>query len=316
MHGVKQRQGFLVSAVIHLTVIMILLAHTPQKPGESDPSELERKQVVFLPPPEVLRQLAPPPAARPRAAVPTPPPQAADPAKKDRISVGPPSELRSKGPMILRRDDDLTKVPKGQPMRPPLVAPTPRPVAPAPTPGPRVARQGGEIPETPGRQGLRVPPGLLGPPQPRGEDGQRRRPTGIGESVDSAVDDLTHRLAQSFRLGIPAGTGQNHSGFHFDPQGADFTIWLNHAKNQVYRNWMIPQAAYLGYGGHVDFEIIFERDGSMSALRMLKSSGTSSLDRAARNALSTSRFMALPDDYGPPRLTMQVTFHYGPPRDS
>ena len=316
MHGVKQRQGFLVSAVIHLTVIMILLAHTPQKPGESDPSELERKQVVFLPPPEVLRQLAPPPAARPRAAVPTPPPQAADPAKKDRISVGPPSELRSKGPMILRRDDDLTKVPKGQPMRPPLVAPTPRPAAPAPTPGPRMARQGGAIPETPGRQGLRVPPGLLGPQQPQGEDGQRKRPAGIGESVDSAVDDLTHRLAQSFRLGIPAGTGQNLSGFHFDPQGADFTIWLNHAKNQVYRNWMIPQAAYLGYGGHVDFEIIFERDGSMSALRMLKSSGTSSLDRAARNALSTSRFMALPDDYGPPRLTMQVTFHYGPPRDS
>ncbi len=54
----------------------------------------------------------------------------------------------------------------------------------------------------------------------------------------------------------------------------------------------------------------------MSALRMLKTSGTDSLDRAARNALTSSRFMALPDDYGPPRVTMQVTFHYGPPRDS
>ena len=44
--------------------------------------------------------------------------------------------------------------------------------------------------------------------------------------------------------------------------------------------------------------------------------GGSALDRAARNALTASRFMALPPDYGPPRVTMQVTFHYGPPRAS
>ena len=31
---------------------------------------------------------------------------------------------------------------------------------------------------------------------------------------------------------------------------------------------------------------------------------------AAQNALSGSRWMPLPDDYGPPRVTMQVTFFY------
>jgi protein TonB len=97
---------------------------------------------------------------------------------------------------------------------------------------------------------------------------------------------------------------------HFDPRGADFTIWVNDFKNQVYRNWNPPQSVMWGYRGHVDFEFTLERDGSMSALRMLKSSGTSSLDRAARNSLTASRFMALPDDYGPPRVTMQVTFYY------
>jgi TonB family protein len=91
---------------------------------------------------------------------------------------------------------------------------------------------------------------------------------------------------------------------------------MNDFKNQVYRNWNVPQAVFLGYGGSVDFEFTIERDGSMSALRMLKTSRTDSLDRSARNALTSSRFMALPDDYGPPRVTMQVTFHYGPPRDS
>jgi protein TonB len=310
---INQRQGFLVSAVIHLTLLMIVVSADPSafRPREAEPSELEKREVVFLPKPEVLRQLAPapPPGAVPRPA-PTPPPQASprDPNKKDRISIGPPVEVRQKGPMILRREDDLTKVPKGQPTLPPQSAPAP--ATPRPTPGPQKAQRGGETAETPGRQGLRLPPGLMGPPAPLGEDGVRRRPPGIGSSMEGAVDDVTRRLARDARLGIPTGTGQSLEGLRFDPRGADFTVWINDFKNQVYRNWIVPQSALLGYRGHVDFEFTLERDGSMSALRMLKSSGTSSLDRAARNSLTASRFMALPDDYGPPRVTMQVTFYY------
>jgi TonB family protein len=316
----NQRQGFLVSAVIHLTLLMILLAQPPntRTQDELTADELDQKELVFLPPPEVLRQLAPtpPPAARPRPA-PTPPPETPDAAKKDRISVGPPTALRSEGPIILRRDDDLTKVPKGRPDAVPEPQATPTPAPPVPTPAPQVARGGSETPETPGREGLRLPPGLLGPSLPRGDEATRRAEGGIGSSVDEAVDEVTRRrLAQDGALGIPSGTGGNYSGFHFDPQGADFTVWLNHAKNQVYRNWIMPQAALMNFGGHVDFEITFERDGSVSALQMLKSSGTVSLDRAARNALTSSSFMALPDDYGPPRVTMQVTFYYGPPQQS
>jgi protein TonB len=310
---VNQRQGFLVSAVIHLTLLMILLAQPPDRTQEErDLSELERRDVVFLPPAEILRQLVPAPAPTPRPVpAPTPPPQAPDPTKKDRISIGPPSALQSKGPLILRREDDLTKVPKGQPDARPQPAPTPV----APTPGPRVARSGGDTPETPGRQGLRLPPGLFGPPKPQGDGGSRRQPGAIGSSVDGAVlDDLDRRMARSGNLGIPNGTGQNIYGLRFDPRGADFTIWVNDFKNQVYRNWIVPQAAYLGYGGHADFEFVIERDGSMSSLRLLKTSGTPALDRAARNALTSSRFRPLPDDYGPPRITMHVAFHYGPDR--
>jgi TonB family protein len=96
----------------------------------------------------------------------------------------------------------------------------------------------------------------------------------------------------------------------FDPQGADFTIWVNRFKNEVYRNWIVPETALLGFRGHVDFEFTVERDGAISSLRMLKPSGTVSLDRAAQNALTSSRLLPLPDDYGPPRVTMQVTFVY------
>jgi TonB family protein len=124
------------------------------------------------------------------------------------------------------------------------------------------------------------------------------------------VDGLSRRLERDAQLGLPTGTGQNLGGLYFDPQGADFTLWINTFKNEVYRNWLMPQTAQFGFRGHVDFEFTVERDGSMTALRMLKSSGTASLDRAAQNALTGSRWLPLPDDYGPPRVRMQVTFFY------
>jgi TonB family protein len=309
VNRLNQRQGFLVSAVIHLTFLMMLLSLEPRtpKPGDLDASELEKRQVVFMPPAALLRQLAPkPPAAGARPApapAPTPPPL--DSKKKDRISVGPPSDLRSKGPMILRRDDDLTKVPKGRPQLPP---PAPPP-APAPTPAPAVAKKGDSPTEAAGKQGLRLPPGLVGPtPFPRGDEGSRAG--GIESALDKEVGNLVRQREREAQLGIPTGTGHNLGGFYFDPRGADFTLWIQHLKDDVYRNWIMPTPALMGARGHVDIEFVVERDGKMSSLRMLKGSGTVSLDRAAMNALASSRCLPLPDDYGPPRLTIQVTFYY------
>jgi TonB family protein len=124
------------------------------------------------------------------------------------------------------------------------------------------------------------------------------------------MDSVVRRMQKDAQLGLPTGTGQNQAGLYFDPQGADFTLWINTFKNEVYRNWIPPQAALFGLRGHVDFVFTVERNGSMSALRMEKSSGTPALDQAARFALESSRWMPLPDDYGPPRVTMQVTFFY------
>jgi len=104
----------------------------------------------------------------------------------------------------------------------------------------------------------------------------------------------------------------------FDPQGADFTAWINHFKNEVYRNWVVPQSALLGYkAGHVSFEFTVERDGRVSRLQMTESSGTPAFDRASQNALQSSRYLPLPADFAPPRLTLQVTFYYSEePKDA
>jgi protein TonB len=99
-------------------------------------------------------------------------------------------------------------------------------------------------------------------------------------------------------------------GLYFDPRGADFTLWINTFMNEVYRNWIFPQAPCMSLRGHVDFEFTVERDGSMSALRMLRSSGSPPCDRAAQYALTASKFSVLPRDYHSPRVTMQVAFFY------
>jgi len=301
-----QRQAFLVSATLHLIVITLLYgqaARGPVSPAEETPESLERATRVLLPPPEVLRQLvpAPPPRAVPRP-VPTPEPRRQE--GKDRISIGPPSTQRAQGPLVLRREDDLTAVPKGSPSVRPSQAPTPPPAAETAD-----ASAGRGAPERPGAPGPLLDPGFGS--QPRGEDGSRARPGElVGPSITSSLRNLEKRLADSQTWGLSTGTGQQMGPLFFDPEGADFTVWVNHFKNEVYRNWIVPQPALLGFRGHVDLEFTVERDGRLTNLRMLKSSGTPALDRAAQNALLGSRLLPLPAEFRPPRVSMQVTFFY------
>ena len=96
----------------------------------------------------------------------------------------------------------------------------------------------------------------------------------------------------------------------FDPRGADFTVWINHFTNEVYRNWITPQPALMGVGGRVDVEFTVERDGRLSAVRLLTSSGNNMLDKAGMDSLSESRFLPLSSDYRPPNVTMRAAFFY------
>jgi TonB family protein len=97
----------------------------------------------------------------------------------------------------------------------------------------------------------------------------------------------------------------------FDPEGADFTLWISHFKNEVYRNWIVPQSALLGFKGEVDLVFVVARDGTLADLELARSSGTAALDRSARNALQGSRLLPLPAEYGPNEITMRVRFIYG-----
>jgi len=279
--------GMAASAIIHGLIIalavQVAIVHAPEAPRPV-PARTPSANAVFLPPPAQVRKmlgLRPPPAPRP-----TPPP-----AGKDRISIGAAAPMRPPDRLELHRDDDLTKVAKGLP----TASQAPRPALPEPAPPAPVPRPAGAILADEGR--LSRTPLTPGRPGPIQASLQRFEASGIGDPGP---------------LGVVTGTGGQMGPLFFDPQGADFTQWVQRFKNEVYRNWILPPSAALGIGGgEVDFEFVVDRSGRMTDVRMLDSSGTASLDRAARNALLASLLLPLPADFAPATVTMKVGFVYG-----
>jgi TonB family protein len=45
----------------------------------------------------------------------------------------------------------------------------------------------------------------------------------------------------------PPGGLRQMGPLAFDPEGADFTPWINHFKEEIYRNWILPRAAEFGF---------------------------------------------------------------------
>ena len=285
--------GMAASAFLHVLIIalavQIAIVHAPEapKPVAARPPSAN---AVFMPPPAQVRKmlgLRPLPAPRP-----TPPP----PGAKDRISIGAPSQLPRPERIELHRDEDITKVAKGLPtatQAPRPALPEPAPPAPAPRPAGAVLADDGRLSPT---------PLAAGRPGPIQSSLRRFEAAGIGDPGP---------------LGAVTGTGGRMGALSFDPQGADFTEWTQRFSNEVYRNWIVPPAAIMGWGGgEVQFQFVVARSGAVIDVTLISSSGIPAYDRAARNALLSARLFVLPPDYKPDTLTINVIFGYGAPRPS
>ena len=297
------RVGYVASALIHTVVLLALLqwraASPPIRPPKDEVGpEPEPIARIHFPPPDVLRPSGAAPARPATAPTPGPTPAPA-PEARDRVSIGGPAPVRQRTPLVLKRDEDLTRnVARGRP-EDPDVASSPRPEPPAaPAPEPAVARAEAPLVATgPGELPLAPSPAVPA--------------ASPGASIAGSLRNLEERLAAGAgQMGADTGTGQQMGPLFFDPQGADFTAWANHFKNEVYRNWIVPPSVTMGIRGHVELEFRVERDGTMSALRIARTSGTAALDRAARNALLGSRLLPLPADFRPGQVAMTVTFFY------
>ena len=288
--------AFLASVLIHLMILFAVARWldkprpVPEMAPEVPPEPIAR---LVFPPPSAFRPPAPPAQSRPAPA--RNPPERAQPRPdaKDRVSIGGPAAERQKTPLELRRDEDLTRsVARGRPN-----------AGPSPQAAVEAAREPGAVPRKPATDVADAPLAPSAPPS------SPLRPPG-GPSIAGSLRHLDERLAEAGPRGLESGTGQQMGPLFFDPQGADFTAWINHFKNEVYRNWIVPPSVSFGARGHVDIAFVVERNGSVTDLRLVRSSGTPALDRAARNALLGSRLLPLPNDFRPARMPVEVSFLY------
>jgi outer membrane biosynthesis protein TonB len=107
------------------------------------------------------------------------------------------------------------------------------------------------------------------------------------------------------------GETEQSADIQFDAKGADFGPWLRRFKNQVERNWMLPNAALGTRERSVVIQFSVLSNGTIIDLRVVQPADLEPLTTAALNALILSNpTAALPQDYPSDRVLITVTFRY------
>lgn len=175
---------------------------------------------------------------------------------------------------------------------------------------PDEAAKGPESPSPPA-------PGATPPPEPGSSSHissetpviDARPPAGV---LGNALRNLKQYLKNQ-NLDNPQG-GQTEQGadIQFDSKGVDFGSWLRRFRAQVYSNWLpyIPTAADYQQGDVV-IQLDIHRDGTITNLRIVRSSGFRPLDNAAFNSLKLSNpTVPLPAGFPDEVAPFTVTFRY------
>jgi TonB family protein len=242
---------------------------------------------------------------------------------KDRIAQGKSPKVDPKGLQMpySRGNTPLPEVAGGPPAPPP-----PSPQAP---PAPKQ------------EAGSAASAGQPKPPEPKKEDAQLRltdvpAPTGNGghsrlqlpeTSPGEAIMRASQDVARGRSTGAIGGPGDSNSQFNnpssnfsiggaqilSDTMGVDFGPYLSRVVFSVRQNWysVIPISAQMGQKGRV--AIVFEivKDGSVPTIRLVGSSGSEPLDRAALSAIHMSNpFPRLPEQFTGNHLVLQFVFLY------
>jgi TonB family protein len=131
------------------------------------------------------------------------------------------------------------------------------------------------------------------------------------EGLAKSLRNLQQYLRNENFSNDTGGQAQQDATINFDSRGVDFGWWLRRFVAQVKGNWYIPQAAMV-LKGRVVITLFIHRNGTISDVTIIQSSGHVSLDSAAANALRGSNpTVALPVEYPEDKVLFTVTFIYG-----
>lgn len=135
-------------------------------------------------------------------------------------------------------------------------------------------------------------------------------PKAAGEGLARSLQNLSNFLKQDNYQNDRGGQAEQDAQISFDSKGVDFGWWLRRFVAHVKSNWFIPQMAQIT-PGRVVITFNVHRNGFITDIEVIRSSGHRALDSAAVNALRTSSpTVALPPEYPDDKAFFTVTFLY------
>jgi TonB family protein len=311
----RRRALFLISVFLHIFMItFIIFAPDLLRRGKLmmgipvTPKPDQQVTTLFLPP-DLLKSLRqPPPDARP--------------SDKNRRAQGRSPTIDPNGlhmPYSRGNTPEPEAARGAPPAPPPAAAPNPVPGGP---PAPPQPKPPGPKPEPQTDAGLRLEDVT---PEGGGQSKFRVPSMTPGQAIQQSIQAAA-RGGYHPESGSGGGGDSNmefnnlHPNFSTemptilsDTRGVDFGPYLSRIIHIVRQNWIavIPESARLGEKGRtgVVFEIL--KDGSVPQMRLVASSGSDPLDRAAVNGIHASiPFPPLPQEFTGNHLVLQFIFLY------
>ena len=313
----RRRALFLTSVFLHVFLITFiiyapdLLRRGKLMMGIPVSARPDKQITTLFLPPDLLKSLRqPPPEARP--------------SDKNRRAQGRSPTIDPNGLHMpySRGNTKEPEIARGAPTPPPAAAPTPPPGGP---PQPAAPQPPAPKPEPQTDAGLRLDD--VAPQNAGGGAGRFHVPSMTpGQAIQQSMQNAARG---GYHPGAGEGGGGGDSNMEFnnlhpnfstemptilsDTRGVDFGPYLARIVYIVRRNWLsvLPESARLGEKGRVGvvFEIL--KDGSVPQLRLVASSGSDPLDRAAVAGIHSSiPFPPLPTEFTGNHLVLQFIFLY------
>ncbi len=152
-------------------------------------------------------------------------------------------------------------------------------------------------------------PGIPAEPRETGPEPSNRQ-----ERIRQALRDVSRLNTQGFDTRFENQTrleSSDFGGLSFDTKDFDWGDYSRRLVEIIRRNWRIPIAVQHGESGKCAFRFTIERDGRISRIDPVYSSGKAPLDHAANQALQASNPLPpLPSHFPGERESVTIHFYY------
>ncbi len=306
------REGFLVSTILHLIVLIIAIV----KPDLLAPAEREAevreeqdRLVLMVEPPAEPLILPPIPAAPQAQPQVQPQPQDSNRMVIPKATQPPPPDKQQDFQTDLpfsegNTDEFYTEEDREEPGEEGELAETDDAEADAQAEDAR--RIAGLLPRDDFTfHGARREPAARPEPSSPGGNGPRGQDGGGGPFED------IRRFMENKQFHNPEGglvTGRDNT-LYYDDKGANFVPWIRRMLAEVRRNWLVPYSASFQYG-HVAVAVSVDLNGDIDGLEIMIPSGTQGFDNAAQGALRAADLQPLPSDYPDDHFEFVLVFWY------